>query len=198
VSSSTPPPPPTSTNAAYLGVAAVLGVAIVGLIMWKSCGGKTADLPTPTNPGPASSALNPSQIRPTNDVPPPPEDIDAAVEVDAGKPVSAMSAAGCDMKVCKGNATSEVQGGLQQRARQTRRSCYESALQQDESLKGHVEIAVRVGTNGQVCSASVASNDMGSPGVGQCVANMFRGAHVAPPSGGCVDVKVPISFVPGH
>ncbi len=101
-------------------------------------------------------------------MPPPPEDVDAAVEADAGKSaVSAMPAAGCDMKVCRGNATSDVQAALQHRARQTRRSCYESALAQDESLKGHVEIAVRVGTNGQVCSASVASNDMGSPGVGQ-------------------------------
>ena len=198
MSSSTPPPPPTSNNAAYLGVAALLGVAIVGLIAFKSCGAKTADPITVTNPGPPSSALNPSQVRATNDVPPPPEDIDAAVEVDAGKAVSAMASAGCDMKVCKGNATSEVQGALQQRARQTRRSCYESALAQDESLKGHVEINVRVGTNGQVCSASVASTDMGSPGVGQCVANMFRSSHMPSPSGGCVDVKVPISFVPGH
>ncbi len=198
-SDSNPPPPPTSNNAAYLGVAGLLGVAIIGLIMWKSCGGKTADLPTPTNPATSSSALNPSQIRPANDVPPPPEDVDAAVEADAGKSaVSAMSAAGCDMKVCRGNASSDVQAALQNRARQTRRSCYESALAQDESLKGHIEIDVRVGTNGQVCSASVGSNDMGSPAVASCVANMFRSTHLPSPTGGCVDVKVPIAFVPGH
>ena len=198
MSDSTPPPPPTSNNAAYLGVAALLGAAVVGLIMYKSCGAKTADVPTPTNPATSSSALNPSQIRPANDVPPPPEEIDAAVEVDAGKQVSSMSAAGCDMKVCKGSAGSDVQSALQTRARQTRRSCYEAALAQDESLKGHVEINVRVGTNGQVCSSSVGSNDMGSPGVAQCVANMFRGTHLPAPTGGCVDVKVPIAFVAGH
>jgi hypothetical protein len=38
---------------------------------------------------------------------------------------------------------------------------------------------------------------MGSPGVGQCAANIFRSAGSYPaPRGGCVDAMVPMSFVP--
>jgi hypothetical protein len=47
-----------------------------------------------------------------------------------------------------------------------------------------------------VCSAVVASNDMGSPVVASCAANIFRNASYPAPHGGCVDANVPMSFVP--
>jgi hypothetical protein len=37
---------------------------------------------------------------------------------------------------------------------------------------------------------------MGSPGVANCAANIFRSASYPAPRGGCVDATVPMSFVP--
>jgi hypothetical protein len=85
---------------------------------------------------------------------------------------------------------------LQVRQSQARR-CYNSALASDSSLKGHVTIAVKVGSGGNVCGVSVAANDMGSPAVANCAANIFRSVGSYPaPRGGCVDATVPMSFVP--
>jgi hypothetical protein len=47
-----------------------------------------------------------------------------------------------------------------------------------------------------VCSAGVASKDMGSPNVAICVVYYFRGANFPPPKGGCADINIPINFVP--
>ena len=76
------------------------------------------------------------------------------------------------------------------------RRCYNQALASDSTLKGHVSIAVRVGSNGAVCSANVASNDMGSSTVANCAANVFRSGSYPAPKGGCKDAVVPLSFVP--
>jgi hypothetical protein len=59
-----------------------------------------------------------------------------------------------------------------------------------------VTVSVRVGPSGNVCSASVAANDMGSGNVAACAANIFRNASYPAPRGGCVDATVPMSFVP--
>jgi hypothetical protein len=108
-----------------------------------------------------------------------------------------MSQANCGAPKCSGASTPDLESALAFRAKQARR-CYESALENDNTLKGKVAISVRVASNGQVCSAGVASNDMGNPGVAQCVANKFRQTGYFPaPKGGCVDATVPISFVPG-
>jgi hypothetical protein len=37
---------------------------------------------------------------------------------------------------------------------------------------------------------------MGSPGVANCAANVFRNGTYPAPAGGCVDANVPMSFVP--
>src|SRR5262249_6622491 len=102
----------------------------------------------------------------------------------------------CSVGKCSGHATSDLESALAFRAKQAHR-CYDQALTQDTSLKGKVAINVRVASNGQVCSAGVTSNDMGTPSVAQCVARMFQpSGHFPAPQGGCVDATVPISFVP--
>ena len=101
---------------------------------------------------------------------------------------------GCD-GTCSGKATAELGAALQARGNQARR-CYNSALASDSSLRGHVTIAVKVGPGGNVCSASVAGNDMGSPAVANCAANILRNASYPAPKGGCVVATVPLSFVP--
>src|SRR5438105_3744119 len=57
-------------------------------------------------------------------------------------------------------------------------------------------VNVRVDPQGNVCSASVVEDAIHSVEVSNCVMGMFRSAKFPPPTGGCVDAKVPLSFVP--
>jgi len=195
MSTSSRPPPPPSNNAKYAVVAALLLVAGIGLTFW-------ARKPSAAPPAPAPHASAAPSVAPTNpkldDIPPPPPPEDSAEAKPTGPRVVYVQNAGCDGK-CRGTSPPELEQALAVRAMQAKR-CYNQALAQDSQLKGHVSIAVRVGPMGNVCSANVASNDMGSPAVANCAANIFRSAGAYPsPRGGCVDATVPMSFVQqGH
>jgi hypothetical protein len=140
-------------------------------------------------PPPTFSGRNPD-----DDVPPPPVIPDAGP--DAGKKIIiTQSGNQCDAKKCTGQSGSELETALQFRVKQAHR-CYDNALAQDPTLRGKVTVAVRIGANGQTCSAGIASNEMSSPQVASCVSGYFRGANFPSPKGGCVDVNIPINFVP--
>jgi hypothetical protein len=194
--SSRPPPgvPISGGNAKYAIVAVALIVAIGAVIGLRSCG-------SPSNgSGPVPSALvvpssEPSSNPKLDDIPPPPPPDEKPEAGSIGGPrVVVAPPDGCEGK-CVGSPPPELGQALQARAVQARR-CYNQALAQDSTLRGHVVIAVRVGPSGNACTASVASNDMGVPGVANCAANIFRGSSYPSPRGGCVDATVPISFVP--
>jgi hypothetical protein len=186
--------PQSGGNAKYAIVAVVLLLGAGGLFMLR--GSSSPPPPPPPPPVPSTSASTASTNPLLDDIPPPPP---ADTTPEAGKPnvvyVSGGGNGGCDGKCSQQYASAELGQALQVRANQARR-CYNSALSQDSTLKGHVSIAIRVGTGGNVCSANVASNDMGSPGVGQCAANVFRNGTYPAPHGGCVDAVVPLAFVP--
>jgi hypothetical protein len=129
-----------------------------------------------------------------DDIPPPPPVEEKPEAGPTGPRIVYVPGGGCEGK-CVGNAPPELGQALQVRAAQARR-CYNSALSNDSSLRGRVTVAVRIGPSGNVCSASVASNDMGSPSVANCAANIFRQASYPAPRGGCVDATVPMSFIP--
>jgi hypothetical protein len=173
----------------------VLLGGIGGLIAWKSSQ-KPPEPTVVTLPPDAGVAARPSQ-KIDDDIPPPPPVEDSGAD-DAGKK-AAVAYAGpnpCEAKACTGASTSEVESALSFRAKQAHR-CYDNALGQDPTLRGKVSIAVRIGSNGQACSAGVASNELTSaPGVAACVAGYFRGQSFPAPRGGCVDVNIPINFVP--
>jgi len=57
-------------------------------------------------------------------------------------------------------------------------------------------LSVRVGSGGQVCSAAVTGDELGEVAVTACVTNLFRAGRFPAPDGGCVDVSVPMNFVP--
>jgi len=193
-SSSRPPGVPDSGGSKFV----ILAVALLGLmgavVVWKMSQ-KPSDPPAIVGvdaaPSPVHSGRNLDE-----DVPPPPP-VEETREPDAGKqPVAATpSTFGCDAKKCAGTSGSELENALQFRVKQAHR-CYDNALAQDPALRGKITVAVRVGTNGQVCSAGIASNEMGSSQVASCVSGYFRGASVPAPRGGCVDVNIPINFVP--
>lgn len=191
---SRPPVVPTSGgNGKYIAVVLLLLVG-TGVLVWRNRSGQT-DAPAPVAAVPSAPTASAAPTNPKlDDIPPPPPEEKPEPKPTGPKIVYVNANAGCEGK-CSGKASSELQGALQVRGAQARR-CYNQALAQDSSLKGHVQIAVRVGPSGNVCSANVTSNDMGTPSVGNCAANIFRTAALPAPQGGCVDVAVPLSFVP--
>jgi hypothetical protein len=195
--SSRPPAgiPDSGGNAKYAIVAIVLVLGAGGLFALRSMSGK-GDVPSPLPQMPSASASSPFATNPAlDDVPPPPPPDTTPEGGTKSNVVYVPTGSGCDGK-CVGSAPPELGQALQVRASQARR-CYNQALANDTSLKGHVSVAVKIGPSGNVCSASVAANDMGSPGVGECAANIFRSAGSYPaPRGGCVVATVPMSFVP--
>jgi hypothetical protein len=173
-------------------VVAVLLLGIIGgLVIWKLTQKPPEPVTIVQDAGPPPPPVR--SVR-EDDIPLPPPVEDAGPDGGKKNVVVGVMGSGCD-RACGGARTSELENALAFRAKQAHR-CYDTALAQDSSLKGRVTIAVKVGANGSVCSAGVASNDMGSPGVANCVANYFRGISLPSPRGGCLDANVPISFVP--
>jgi hypothetical protein len=194
--SSRPPTgvPQSGGNAKYAIVAVVLLLGAGGLFYMRSS--RPDEPPPPPAPMPSTSASSAATNNPLlDDIPPPPP---PDITPEGGKPnvvyVPGQPGGGC-AGTCAGKPPAELAQALQMRGNQARR-CYNAALSQDPSIKGHVSIAVRVGPAGNVCSATVASNDMGSPGVANCAAAAFRNGTYPAPAGGCVDATIPLAFVP--
>jgi len=191
--SSIAPPPTGGGNAKYIVVAVLLIAGMGGLIYWRS----TSAPPTTVTIHPPDASA-PVVVNPhlDDDVPPPPPIVDAGPEIKQ-RVANGTPGANCGMAKCSGSVSPDLESALAFRAKQAH-ACYDQALANDASLKGRVSISLRVASNGQVCSASVAKNEMGSPSVAQCVANKFRQTGFFPaPRCGCIDVAVPLNFVPG-
>jgi hypothetical protein len=186
---------PPSGNGKFIVLALLLLAVVGGLVYWKLTQ-KTPETITeaPKDAGPPTRP--PPTRNPDEDIPPPIAVEDAGP--DAGKKTVIVLQGNnqCDAKKCSGATNSEIESALSFRAKQAHR-CYDNALAQDATLRGKVSIAVRIGSNGQACSAAVASNELTSaPSVASCVTGYFRGQAFPAPRGGCVDVNIPINFVP--
>ena len=189
------PPPTGGGNGKYVVVVLLLLGGIGGLWCWRS-NGTTQQIvihaPDANAPVPINNHLD-------DDVPPPPVIPDAGPDTGTRmlSNTGGNGGAVCNAAKCNGTASSDLESELAFRAKQAH-SCYDSALANDSSLKGKLAISVRVASNGQVCTVGVASNDMGSQAVAQCVANKFRQTGYFPaPKGGCIDATVPMNFIPG-
>lgn len=189
---STTPPPPKSSNRPFI-IAILLMLLLVGsLAVWKFGGEeqKKGDVP-PEAPTVVTQPI-PDQVLP----PPPP----IASAVDAGTPeptkkVAVQSTFCPTCGNCSGTAAANFQSIVRGRAQAAQR-CYEKALAQQEQLQGKLSVNLCVGVGGGVCSASIASDSLGSPLVSQCVLNIFRATTFPSPKNGCVDAQVPLNFVP--
>ncbi|MEO6576719.1 MAG: hypothetical protein ABIP89_22925, partial [Polyangiaceae bacterium] len=149
MSTSVVPPPPTGGNGKYIAVVVVLG-ALVGIVLFKSCGGEK---PAPVTP--VATVVIPSAVPVLriDDIPLPVDVPDAAVET-VKHPTTTNNNAGCEAKTCSGGTTPELENALGFRAKQAHR-CYDTALAQDNTLQGKVSISVRIAANGNVCNAGV-------------------------------------------
>jgi hypothetical protein len=200
MSAKAPPPspslrPPTEGGGGkYTVVIALLGAGLIGLLLWKHFSADPVVAPI-ASATPVTSAAPPPNPK-EDDVPPPPPVEDSGPEAGPVRVVSSNWAS-CD-GTCGGKPTGDLESALAFRAK-TAHKCYDEALAQDSTLKGSVKIAVRVAANGNLCSANVAGNDLSNPMVANCIANRFRQAgHFPAPTGGCIDVNVPISLMPPH
>ena len=187
-------PPPKSGNGAFIAVAVIMLLAAGGLIFWKLSGDEEKEeKPVAAAPKPKPKPKKIDFAPP----PPPVEEEDAGADAETKKTAAVKGPSGpnpCAVKECKGKAGAQLRSALAAKAGASRR-CYERALQSNEGLQGRIVISVRVGPQGQVCSAGVASDSVGG-GVANCALNSFRAGRLPPPSGGCVDTAVPISFKP--
>jgi hypothetical protein len=173
----------------YAIVAVLLVLGVGALFAWRRISGKTD--PVLVTPSATAGPTEPTNSK-IDDVPPPPP-VEVKPEAGPGPRIIYVQAGGCEGK-CAGTAPPELNQALQVRGMQARR-CYNQALTQDPSLKGHVEIAVRIGTAGNVCSVNVTANDMHSPTVANCAAHILMNGGYPAPHGGCVERIVPMSFV---
>ncbi len=196
---SIPPPsqaglPSSGGNGKYVAVGALLLGGIIALVAFKSCSSPDQKI-IASLPDAAPSTKPTVDTTRFDDVPPPPTPEDASVA-----PVTTHYISGpvnvCDVKACNGSTSTELENGLNMVARQTRRKCYETALNNDPTLKGHVKLNLVIAINGQVCSAAVGSNDMSSTTVGDCAARTFMASRLPAPRGGCVKVDFPLAYVP--
>lgn len=184
---------PSSGNGKYIVGALLLLSIVAGLAYCKLTQKPPDPVVVTVDAGPPPP--KPTGRNPDDDVPPPPVIEDAGPDGGGKKVVVVQMGNQCDAKKCGGTNSDDLNTALSFRAKQAHR-CYDNALAQDPTLKGKISIAVRVGANGQVCSAGIASNDMGNAMVANCVVNYFRGQNLPAPKGGCIDANIPINFVP--
>ncbi len=73
--------------------------------------------------------------------------------------------------------------------------CYNQGLQEDPSMKGSVRITAKIGSNGEVLSASPGGGGSLSGTVIACVTARVASAQFAPPDGGSATIVIPVTFV---
>ncbi len=154
---------------------------------------------TPPPPVPSTSASTVATNNPLlDDIPPPPP---PDVQPEGGQAERRLRArraraAGARASASAGLRPAELGQALQVRANQARR-CYNAALAQDPSLKGHVSIAVRVGPARQrlLRLGCLQRHGLADRWPTARPTSSARAA-TRRPTGGCVDANVPLSFVP--
>jgi hypothetical protein len=212
-SPSLPPKVPTqSLTRVWVALGVLIAAVVIGGVVWKlssrpSAAEQTAE-PKPeaprveARPAPAPAAPEPPPPPPPEDEPPPPPAASAAAPAkpllfDGHAPPKAPTPRrdpNCDSP-CNGRETPELTSALGAKARQAR-SCYERALSNNTALAGKIEVGVRVSPTGAACSAVAGKDTLGDAAVSGCVLSRFRSGKYPKPTGGCVDLSVPINFKP--
>lgn len=196
MSSEIPKKPSSGGNNVFVVMTVVMLLATGGLLFWKFAGSSAPEPVATTAPAPLDYE------RPTDNPlppppPPPPEQPSATASVDAptSPPVRSGGGKPACAGACVGDVTAALKSALAGRGGAGRR-CYEKALGQNAMLQGRMTVHVKVGTNGSVCSASVGADGLHDPGLTNCILGVFRSSTLPAPSKGCVEVDVPLNFVP--
>jgi TonB family protein len=108
---------------------------------------------------------------------------------DVGGPKGDAFASGHSATVPVNNAD-RVIAGLRGRFR----SCYQQGLNTDPNMEGKVVISAKIGPNGEVENASVASNQGLSSSVASCIQRAVRNAQFDAPGGSGSTLNIPVTF----
>lgn len=192
MSASTPPPPASSGHGKFIAVAVLLLLGIAFIVAWRFLDVPSSG-PTARVDAASSATVAPIDTR-VDDVPPPPPVEDAGP--DSGTRFVGPAVRPCDVTACSGKISADTEASLAMLARQTRKKCYEPALTQDPSLKGHVDLRLKIGADGSICAANVESADPGMQQTGECTARLILAAGRVPAPLGCVNVKFPVNYKP--
>ena len=193
MSSDLPSKTPSSGSGPYVRVAVVMLLIAAALVV-----GKLIRSPQPaTSPSVVVSEQPKAVVTPPPPPPPPEEEASASASASATPSAKWARAGGGCSGECKGEVSHELRTYLSGRASQGRK-CYERALLQNASLKGHMKVQIRLNPQGQLCNASVAADELQDPGLSLCILQLFRNSVYPSPTAGCVDVAVPLYFVPQH
>ena len=194
MSETTPPIPKSGGHGPFILAAVVMLLLMGGLIFWKMKG--NAETPKAQEPSPSATQTTAG----LDEAPPPPPPIPSdSAAPDATKPAAkkllSTGGGGGPCGPCSADASPAIVSALHAKGAQAR-SCYEHALRQNSMLAERMSINLTINQSGQVCSSSVARNELGDPSVANCVLQMMRGGSFPAPNKGCVQVAVPLNFTP--
>ncbi len=193
MSSDLPSKTPSGGSGSYVRAAVIMLFIAGALIVWKL----TRSPQPPATANAVVSEQPKAVVAPPPPPPPPEEEPSASASASAAPSAKAVRAGGGCTGECKGEVSHELRTYLSGRASQGRK-CYERALLQNATLKGHLKVQVRLNPQGQLCNAAIAADELQDPGLSMCILQLFRNSVYPAPAGGCVDVAVPMSFVPQH
>lgn len=97
--------------------------------------------------------------------------------------------------VCNGSVSAELQRALTSRAAKAR-VCYEDLLRVDAKRAGLVMVHVRMSGRGQFDEGELIKDEIGDLELARCILENFREPTGTAVDGECVDVNIPIRFVP--
>lgn len=182
-------------NGVLIGIGVVLLLGAAGGILYY-----VTRTPEPQKVTTVPSASITATAEPTIDLPSIDPIVDSGIDTgpedtgtDGGKKIATGGGGGCPA-VCSGTLTPAIKDAVAARAG-TAKQCYKTALEGNEGLAGDMSVLVRVGLDGSLCSVSIQSDTTGSNRLQQCVRQKMVAGYPRP-TGGCVDVHVPIHFAP--
>ena len=194
MSSEIPKKPSGNANNVFIALTVAMLLAMGGLIFWKFAGAGDPE-PAPEATAPRIDELRSNDSPPPPPPPPPPEEPSAAPTAAATANAPVRTGKSNCPSTCEGEATAALRTALAGRGGAGRR-CYEKSLSQNPMLQGRMTVHVRVGTNGAICSANVSRDELHDPGLTNCILGVFRSSTLPAPTNGCVEVDVPLNFVP--
>jgi len=106
-------------------------------------------------------------------------------------PVGTVDLGASSMSVPVSNAEAVIRRDIHPGAKR----CYQKGLEADPTQSGKIVVLIKVAPNGEVDSASVASNSGLSAGVASCIASVARRAKFDPPGASGSTISVPFNFV---
>jgi hypothetical protein len=103
----------------------------------------------------------------------------------------------CDASVCVGSASAGLIEAVRGRAAEAR-SCYEKSLSKTPMLAGRMLLNLRIAHDGASCPFGVAQNELSeSSTLVPCLRAVLE-THYPRPTGGCVELNLPLKFVPEY